>query len=96
MWSYCKKNQNAKIEENNFQIFKYVYYDYDLRDKLNLPTVIKYLTARLYPTCRIGKDGAVIPTIFQYISNKIQRYTVYSYYLETALHVSGGGTYRNM
>jgi hypothetical protein len=28
-------------------------------------------------------------SIFQYISNKMQRYTVYSY-LETALHVSGG------
>jgi hypothetical protein len=30
-----------------------------------------------------------ILSIFQYISNKIQRYTVYIY-LETALHVSGG------
>jgi hypothetical protein len=27
--------------------------------------------------------------VFQYISNKIQRYTFYLY-LETALHVSGG------
>jgi hypothetical protein len=27
--------------------------------------------------------------VFQYISNKMQRYTVYLY-LETALHVSGG------
>jgi hypothetical protein len=33
--------------------------------------------------------GTCIVTIFQYISNKMQRYTVYSY-LETALHVSGG------
>jgi hypothetical protein len=30
-----------------------------------------------------------IVSIFQYISNKMQRYTVYLY-LETALHVSGG------
>jgi hypothetical protein len=30
-----------------------------------------------------------ILSIFQYISNKIQRYTVYLY-LETAVHVSGG------
>jgi hypothetical protein len=30
-----------------------------------------------------------ILSIFQYISNKIQHYTVYLY-LETALHVSGG------
>jgi hypothetical protein len=27
--------------------------------------------------------------VFQYVSNKLQRYTVYLY-LETALHVSGG------
>jgi hypothetical protein len=33
--------------------------------------------------------GPCILSIFQYISNKIQRYTVYSY-LETALHVSSG------
>jgi hypothetical protein len=33
--------------------------------------------------------GGHILNIFQYISNKIQRYTVYLY-LETALHVSGG------
>ena len=33
--------------------------------------------------------GPCILSIFQYISNKMQRYTVYLY-LETALHVSGG------
>jgi hypothetical protein len=33
--------------------------------------------------------GTCIVSIFQYISNKMQRYTVYSY-METALHVSGG------
>jgi hypothetical protein len=32
--------------------------------------------------------GQCIVSIFQYISNKMQRYTVYLY-LETALHVSG-------
>jgi hypothetical protein len=32
--------------------------------------------------------GPCIVTIFQYISNKIQSYTIYLY-LETALHVSG-------
>ena len=32
---------------------------------------------------------AVLNGIFQYVSNKMQRYTVYSY-LETALHLSGG------
>jgi hypothetical protein len=33
--------------------------------------------------------GTCIVSIFQYISNKLQRYTVYLY-LETALHVSNG------
>jgi hypothetical protein len=33
--------------------------------------------------------GPCIVSIFKYISNKMQRYTVYLY-LETALHVSGG------
>jgi hypothetical protein len=33
--------------------------------------------------------GPCILSIFQYISNKMQRYTVYLY-LETALHISGG------
>ena len=33
--------------------------------------------------------GPCIVSIFQYISNKMQLYTVYLY-LETALHVSGG------
>jgi hypothetical protein len=33
--------------------------------------------------------GPSIVSIFQYIFNKMQRYTVYLY-LETALHVSGG------
>jgi hypothetical protein len=33
--------------------------------------------------------GTCILSIFQYISNKMQRYTVYLH-LETALHVSGG------
>jgi hypothetical protein len=35
--------------------------------------------------------GPCTVSIFQYISNKMQRYTVYLY-LETALHVSGGTT----
>jgi len=33
--------------------------------------------------------GLCIANIFQYLSKKVQLYTVYSY-LETALHVSGG------
>jgi hypothetical protein len=33
--------------------------------------------------------GLCIVSIFQYISNKMQRYTIYLY-LENALHISGG------
>ena len=33
--------------------------------------------------------GMCIVSIFQYISNKLQRYAIYLH-LETALHVSGG------
>jgi hypothetical protein len=35
--------------------------------------------------------GQCIVSVYQYISNKIQRYTVYLY-LETALHVSSGSS----
>ena len=35
--------------------------------------------------------GPCFVSILQYISNKMQRYTVYLY-LETALHVSGGNS----
>jgi hypothetical protein len=35
--------------------------------------------------------GPCIASIFQYISNKMQRYTVHLY-LETALHISGGNS----
>jgi len=38
--------------------------------------------------------GSCIVSIFQYISNKMQSYTVYLY-LETALHVSGGTSTRH-
>jgi hypothetical protein len=54
------------------------------------------LNAELNPICHLlvllgdlTFMGPCIVSIFHYISNKTQRYTVYSY-LETALHVSGG------
>jgi hypothetical protein len=54
------------------------------------------LNAELNPICHLlillgdlTFMGPCIVNIFQYISNKMQRYTVYLY-LETALHVSGG------
>jgi hypothetical protein len=57
---------------------------------------INPLNAELNPICPLlillgdlKFMGPCIVSIFQYISNKMQRYTVYLY-LETALHVSGG------
>ena len=57
---------------------------------------IKPLNAELNPICHslillgdLTFMGTCIVRIFQYISNKMQRYTVYLY-LKTALHVSGG------
>jgi hypothetical protein len=57
---------------------------------------INPLKAKLNPICQLlvllgdlTFMGPCIASIFQYISNKMQRYTVYLY-LETALHVSGG------
>jgi hypothetical protein len=54
------------------------------------------LNAELKPICHLlvllgdlTFMGPCIVSIFQHISNKMQRYTVYLY-LETALHVSGG------
>src|SRR5215475_13142287 len=54
------------------------------------------LNAEFNPICHLlvllgdlTFTGPCIVSIFQYISNKMQRYTVYLY-LETALHVSGG------
>jgi hypothetical protein len=57
---------------------------------------INPLNAELNPICHLlillgdlTFIGTCIVSIFQYISNKMQSYTVYLY-LETALHVSGG------
>jgi len=57
---------------------------------------INPLNAELNPICHslillgdLTFMGACIVSIFQYIFNKMQLYTVYLY-LETALHVSGG------
>jgi hypothetical protein len=54
------------------------------------------LNAELNPICHmlvllgdLTFMGPCIVSIFQYISDKMQRYTVYLY-LETAVHVSGG------
>jgi len=59
---------------------------------------INPLNAELNPICHslillrnLKFIGPCIVSIFQYILNKMQRYTVYLY-LETALHVSGGNS----
>jgi hypothetical protein len=58
--------------------------------------MINPLNAQLNPICHLlvllGNltfMGPCIENIFQYISNKMQRYAVYLY-LKTAVHVSGG------
>jgi hypothetical protein len=58
--------------------------------------MFKPLNAELNPICHLLAllgdltfMGPCIVSLFQYISNKMQRYTVYLY-LETALHVLGG------
>ena len=59
-------------------------------------STVNPLNAELNPICHslillgdLTFMGPCIASIFQYISNKMQRYTVYLY-LETAVHVSGG------
>jgi hypothetical protein len=60
--------------------------------------IFNSLNAELNPICHLlvllGNLTFMVPcivSIFQYISNKMQRYTVYLY-LETAVHVSGGSS----
>jgi hypothetical protein len=68
-----------------------------IRGKLILMlTLINPLNAELNPICHLlillGDlmfMGPCILSIFQYISNNMQRYTVHLY-LETALHISDG------
>jgi hypothetical protein len=62
---------------------------------------INPLNAELNPICHLlillgylTFMGPYIVSIFQYISNKMQRYTVYLY-LEAALHISGGTSTRH-
>jgi len=63
---------------------------------LSASSDVNPLNAELNPICHslvllgdLTFMGPCIVSIFQYISNKMQRYTVYLY-LETAQHVSGG------
>ena len=61
-----------------------------------METYFNPLNAELNPICHLlvllgdlTFMGPCVASIFQYISNKMQRYPVYLY-LETALHVPGG------
>jgi hypothetical protein len=63
---------------------------------LHIDSIINPLNTELNPICHllvllgdVTFMGLCILSIFQYIINKMQRYTVYLY-LETAIHVSGG------
>jgi hypothetical protein len=67
-----------------------------LHDGTSWRCAVNPLNAELNPICYLlillgdlTFMGPCIVSIFQYISNMMQRYTVYLY-LETALHVSGG------
>ena len=64
--------------------------------KISLLVIFNPLNAELNPICHLlillgdlTFMGPCIVSIFQYISNKMQRYRFYLY-LGTALHVSGG------
>jgi hypothetical protein len=64
--------------------------------QLSIKIYINPLNAKLNPICHslillgdLTFMGPCVVSIFQYTSNKMQRYTVYLY-LETALYVSGG------
>ena len=55
-------------------------------------SLVKFVTVKvIYLTFK----GPYIVSIFQYISNKMQRYTAYLY-LDTAQHISRGISTRNM
>jgi hypothetical protein len=62
---------------------------YQERIRLYLQHLGLVTTVRQIPDAVDTFVGPCILSIFYYISNKIQRYTVYLY-LETALHVLGG------
>jgi hypothetical protein len=73
-------------------------------DQLDALFFLNHLNVELNPICHflvllgdLTFMGPCIVSIFQYtrISTKMQHYTAYLY-LETALHVSGGSTNRNM
>ena len=55
----------------------------------NKATVVTRIRTNNYTKLSLSFMGPCIANIFQYISNKMQLYTLYLY-LETALHVSGG------
>ena len=88
------------IEGNRNIIAKYYGKEYCLKffrtNVIDWQASVNPLNAELNPICHLlvllGDLIFMVPcivSVFQYISNKMQRYTVYLY-LETAVHVSGG------
>ena len=71
----------------NFQNARYVLLGHlSFRDRCQ---VMCYFQQIFVSACSCLRSTVIDIPIFQYISNKMQLYTVYLY-LETALHISGG------
>jgi hypothetical protein len=96
----CKslRNEREILKSSVFKVVKRPGSKCELTNT-NIKQFIRYinpLNAEINPICHVlillgdlTFTGPCIVSIFQYISNKMQRYAVYLY-LETALHVSGG------
>jgi hypothetical protein len=87
-----------KCQKSTLTVIKTTEKLYFLNFNLYIFIRINPLNAELNPICLLlvllgdlTFMGPCIVSIIQYISNKMQCYTVYLY-LETALHVSGGTT----
>jgi len=97
--TWCATNYNGLLSQrNSLDVFTLGTVGVFVMDCTGLKhlAVLNPLNAELNPICHLlvllgdlTFMGLCIVSIFQYIYNKMQSYTVYLY-LETALHVSGG------
>jgi hypothetical protein len=94
MWvkhlAWVVNHSTSSVTEKKECMELYLFFPYAFEDEFYL---INPLNAELNPICHflillgdLTFMGPCIVSIFQYIFNKMQRYTVYLY-LETALHV---------
>jgi hypothetical protein len=74
--------QGIIINQRNVRIW-------NLKVQMGFATFSSWNMNKIYASCLIKLQVRSLFSLFQYISNKIQFYTVYLY-PETALHVSGG------